>query len=181
MAKTDTVRSMVEPLAESAGASVYDVTFGGGKLVVALNRREGIDLDTLADISRELGSRLDEHDVIGGTYTLEVTSPGLERPLRTPDHYRGAVGETVTVRTNPDVDGDRRVRGVVEAADDGTFTVAVTTDDDAPTGERRTIAYTDVERARTTFTWGPAPKPGGKSGNKNTSGKSTSGKKKARP
>ena len=162
MAKTETVRSMVEPLATAAGADVYDVTFAGGKLVVALSRSGGIDLDTLSDISRELGAQLDADDVIGGSYTLEVTSPGLERPLRTPDHYRGAVGETVTVRTNPDVEGDRRVRGVVEEVTDDSFTVAITTDDDEPTGERRTLRYDEVERARTSFSWGPAPKPGQK-------------------
>ena len=180
MSKTDTVRTLVQPLAEAAGADVYDVTFTGGKLVVALNRRDGIDLDTLSEISRDLGHRLDEKDVIGGSYTLEVTSPGLERPLRTPDHYRGAVGETVTVRTNPNVEGDRRVRGVVETADDDTFTVALTTDDDEPTGESRTIPYADVERARTTFSWGPAPKPGQKKpGQKKKSGqKPKSGQKK---
>ena len=171
MAKTETVRTMVEPLAEAAGADVYDVTFAGGKLVVALNRSGGIDLETLTDISRELGAKLDEDDVIGGGYTLEVTSPGLERPLRTPDHYRGAVGETVTVRTNPDVEGERRIHGVIESSDDDGFTVAVTDDGDQPTGETRTIAFADVERARTTFSWGPAPKPGGKK-------KPQSGKKK---
>jgi ribosome maturation factor RimP len=161
MAKADTVRTMVEPLAAEVGADVYDVTFTGGKLVVALSRRDGIDLDTLSDISRELGVRLDEDDVIGGSYTLEVTSPGLERPLRTPDHYRGAVGESVTIRTNPDVEGERRVRGTIASASDDAVTVALTDDDDTPTGESRTVAYTEIERARTTFSWGPAPKPGG--------------------
>ena len=178
MAKTETVRTLVEPLAAAAGADVYDVTFAGGKLVVALNRSGGIDLQTLTDISRELGSKLDDQDVIGGAYTLEVTSPGLERPLRTPDHYRGAVGETVSVRTNPEVEGERRVRGVIESCDDDTFTVAVTDDQDQPTGEHRTVAYDDVERARTTFSWGPAPKPGG---GKPKAGKPNPGKtKKAR-
>ena len=113
MAKTDIVRSLVEPLAAAEGADVYDVTFAGGKLAVAINRQGGIDLDTLADISRELGERLDADDVIGGSYTLEVTSPGLERPLRTPGHYAGAVGEDVTIRTKPDTEGERRVRGTI--------------------------------------------------------------------
>ena len=175
MAKTDTVRALVEPLATAAGADVYDVTFAGGKLVVALNRSGGIDLQTLTDISRELGGKLDDQDVIGGAYTLEVTSPGLERPLRTPDHYRGAIGETVTVRTHPEVEGERRVRGVIESCDDDGFTVAVTDDQDRPTGESRTVAYEEVERARTTFSWGPAPKPGA---GKPKSGKSKPGKKK---
>ncbi|MGK2928679.1 MAG: ribosome maturation factor RimP [Acidimicrobiales bacterium] len=171
MAKTDIVRDMVEPLATAAGAFVYDVTFNGGKLTVALNRREGIDLDTLADISRELGQQLEERDVIAGSYTLEVGSPGLERVLRTPEHHQGAIGESVTIRTTPETEGDRRIRGTISAADDAGFTVQIEDDADRPTGEERTLAYDEVERARTTFSWGPAPKPGNKPGaakNKNT-------------
>lgn len=178
MAKTDIVRTMVEPLAAAIDADVYDVTFNGGKLSVAISRPEGLDLDTLADVSRELSEQLDERDVIGGSYTLEVTSPGLERPLRTADHYRGAIGEAVTIRTTPDTDGDRRVRGTITAADDDSFTVAIEDDDNQPTGEERTLSYDEVERARTTFHWGPSPKPGGskkKSGNKKNT--STSAKK----
>lgn len=180
MAKTDIVHTMVEPLAAAVGADVYDVTYTGGKLSVALDRSEGIDLDTLADISRELGQRLDEDDVIGGSYTLEVTSPGLERALRTPDHFRGAIGESVTVRTTPGTEGDRRIRGTVSAADDDGFTVAVDDDAGRPTGEERTISYDDVERARTTFSWGPAPKPGAGKTSKDQPGaknSSTPGKK----
>ncbi len=159
MAKTDIVRTMAEPLAAAEGADVYDVTFAGGKLSVAINKQGGIDLDSLADISRTLGQQLEEDDVIGGSYTLEVTSPGLERPLRTPGHYAGAVGDGVTIRTKPDTDGERRVRGTIVASDDTSVTVDVE-DDEGSSKTRRTIAFDDVERARTTFSWGPAPKPG---------------------
>lgn len=157
MAKTDLVRSMVEPLAEAAGARVYDVTMNGGKLVVALTRDEGIDLETLTDVSRQLNVRLDEEDPIGGSYTLEVTSPGLERTLRTPEHFAGAIGSEVTVRTKPHVEGERRVRGVLRHADDRTVTV--TLEDD---GGDRQLLYDDIERARTVFHWGPTEKPGSK-------------------
>ena len=173
MAKTDIVRSLVEPLAAAEGADVYDVTFNGGKLAVAINRQGGIDLDTLADISRELGERLDADDVIGGSYTLEVTSPGLERPLRVPDHFRGAVGEDVTIRTTPDTDGERRVRGTIVDADDTSVTVEVEDDGGPEAGTKRTIALDEIERARTTFSWGPQPKPGqAKSGPKNKKARS---------
>lgn len=160
MAKADIVRTMAEPLAEALGADVYDVTFAGGKLAVAINRQGGIDLDTLTDISRELGQQLDEDDVIGGSYTLEVTSPGLERPLRTPGHYAGAVGEDVTIRTKPDTEGERRVRGTIVSSDETSVTVDLEDDGDGTSEGRRTIPFDDVERARTTFSWGPQPKPG---------------------
>ncbi len=157
MATTDLVRSMVEPLAVSAGARVYDVTMNGGKLVVALTRDEGIDLETLTDVARQLNARLDEEDPISGSYTLEVTSPGLERTLRTPEHFAGAVGAEVTIRTKPGVEGERRVRGVLRRADDDTVTVDVEDD-----GGERELSYDDIARARTVFHWGAAgkPKPG---------------------
>lgn len=156
MAKTDTVRALVEPLAAEAGADVYDVTLAGGKLVVALTRSGGIDLDTLTEVSRRLNAVLDEEDPIAGSYTLEVTSPGLERTLRTPEHFAGAVGDEVTIRTKPDVEGERRVKGTVRSADATSVTVAL---DD---GDERTVAIDDIERARTVFTWGGAEKPSAK-------------------
>jgi ribosome maturation factor RimP len=156
MAKTDLVRSLVEPLAAEAGADIYDVTLAGGKLVVALTRSGGIDLETLTSVSRQLNAVLDEQDPISGSYTLEVTSPGLERNLRTAEHFAGAIGDEVTIRTNPDVDGERRVRGVVRSADDRSVTVEL------EEGGERTVQIADVERARTVFTWGAAEKPGKK-------------------
>lgn len=156
MAKTDLVHAMVEPLADAAGARVYDVTMNGGKLVVALTRDGGIDLDTLAEISRALNARLDEEDPISGSYTLEVTSPGLERNLRTPSHFAGAVDAEVTIRTKPHVEGERRVRGVIRRAGDDSVTVSL----GDGTGER-VLAYDDIERARTVFTWEPADSSGG--------------------
>ena len=155
MAKTDLVRSLVEPLAAEAGADIYDVTLAGGKLVVALTRSDGIDLETLTSVSRQLNAVLDEQDPISGSYTLEVTSPGLERNLRTAEHFAGAIGDEVTIRTNPDVDGERRVRGVLRAADERTVTVEL------EEGGERTLDIADVERARTVFSWGGADKPGG--------------------
>jgi ribosome maturation factor RimP len=75
---------------------------------------------------------------------LEVSSPGLERPLRRADHFRGAVGSTVSVKL-----AGRRVRGVLLAADDEAFELAL----DDGTEER--ILYADVAQARTVFEWGP--------------------------
>jgi len=154
MATTDQVRELVAPLAEAADADVYDVTFTGGKLVVALSRTGGIDLETLADVSRQLNALLDEHDPISGSYTLEVTSPGLERTLRTAEHFEGAIGDEITIRTKPDVEGERRVRGTVQRVDGDEVTIAL------EGGGERTLDVIDIERARTVFTWGGADKPG---------------------
>ena len=80
-----------------------------------------------------------------GRYTLEVSSPGVERPLRTPEHFRRFVGTSVAVKTRPDVEGDRRLEGTLEAADDEGVVVA-----------GRRLAYDDIEKARTVFVWEPA-------------------------
>ena len=97
--------------------------------------------------------------VLSGSYTLEVSSPGLERPLRSIDHWRGALGAIVSVRTTSDDETLRR-RGTVLAVHDDTVEIEFD-----GVGER--VAFADVVQARTVFEWGPAPKPGGpKSGKK---------------
>jgi ribosome maturation factor RimP len=149
------VRELVAPSVESAGAELYDVELAGGVLRITLDRPGGVDIGVIGSVTRAISRLLDEVDPIPGEYTLEVSSPGLERPLRTPDHFARAVGSTVTVKTRSGVAGDRRVKGALVAAHDHGFTVRV----DGAT-EDRTIAYGDIERVRTVFDWGPAPKPG---------------------
>jgi hypothetical protein len=86
---------------------------------------------------------------MAGSYTLEVSSPGLERPLRSADHWRGAVGDRVKVKLMPRVEGDRRADGVLVGFDGNLATIA--------TGEgERTIDIADVSGARTVFEWNNA-------------------------
>ena len=149
------VAALVAPLVEPMGLSVYDVEQPGGAVRILLDRPGGIDVESLTDATRAISSALDEADIIAGSYTLEVSSPGLERPLRTPEHFAAVVGDRVKVKLRPGTDGDRRADGVLEAADATTLTVA--TED----GER-TVEIADVSTAHTVFEWAPAPKPGGK-------------------
>ncbi len=170
------VRDLVVPEIQAAGAELYDVELSGGLLRITIDRPGGVDLEVIGTVTRAVSRLLDDADPIAGEYTLEVTSPGLERPLRTPEHFERAVGDTVTVKTRPGVDGDRRIKGVIVSTDDQTFTVRL--DGSEAT---RTIAYGDVERARTVFEWGPAPKPGkgSKPGARSKSPKSAPEKKAA--
>ena len=149
----DRVRDLVAPLVADADLELYDLDLAGGVLSVLVDAPGGADIDAISRLARSISRTLDEHDPIQGTYALEVGSPGLERPLRTPAHYAGAVGTTVRVKTRPGVEGDRRVEGTITAAD--ATSVTVRGDD----GHERTIAYDDIERARTTFEWGSAAKP----------------------
>lgn len=176
MTVVDAVERLVAPILADLGLELYDLEFGGGKLAVTVERAGddgppgAVDLDTIALVTRLLGRELDHADPIPGRYHLEVSSPGLERTLRTPAHFRRARGETVAVRTAGGADDQRRARGELVGADDGGITVR---DDDS--GQERRIAYTDIDRARTVFTWGPAPKPGKGPGRKRPVDASASG------
>ena len=156
MSVVDRVRDLVQPLLTERDMDLYDVELAGRELRVVVEpvRAGGsLDLDALSDVTRALSRALDEADPISSAYTLEVTSPGLERNLRTPAHFERAVGTVVNVRTHPDVEGERRVRGELTAADsDG---VTVKQDD----GVERRLQYDEIERARTVFEWGPTPRP----------------------
>jgi ribosome maturation factor RimP len=159
MSTIEQVTALVEPLVTAHGAELYDVELAGGVLRVLVDREGGVDLDTVGAITRDVSDALDDADPLPGEYTLEVSSPGLERPLRTPRHYAAAIGATVKVKTVPGTDGERRVEGELVGADDDAVTI------EGPDGPRR-VAIDQIASARTVFTWGPAPKPGGKGGNK---------------
>ena len=148
------VRAVVEPVVAAADLELYDVELAGGVLRVLVDRSGGVDLALLGEVTRAVSEALDADDPLPGRYTLEVSSPGLERKLRTPAHFAAALGKTVRVRTVAGTEGERRVEGELTAADDDGVVLATSE------GERR-IAYDEVERAKTVFEWGPTPPPGG--------------------
>jgi ribosome maturation factor RimP len=155
MAKsTNDLADALSPLLEARGLDLVDVELHGSELTVYVDRQGGVDLDTLGDATRAVSAALDEIDPVPGRYTLAVSSPGLERRLRTPAHFIRAVGEAVTVRVNAGTSDVRRVRGTLNAADETGFTLV---GPDLPDGSLR-VAYDEVERARTIFEWGPQPK-----------------------
>jgi ribosome maturation factor RimP len=153
MSVTERVRTLVSPLLADLGLEIYDLEHAGGVLRVTIDREGGVDLDTIALATRIVSRELDHSDPIPGRYTLEVTSPGLERTLRTPAHFAGAVGTVVNVRTVPEAEGERRAKGELVAADDDGITVR------QENGVTRFVRYEDIERARTVFEWGPTPRP----------------------
>ncbi|MGI9119349.1 MAG: ribosome maturation factor RimP [Acidimicrobiales bacterium] len=155
MATIETVERVVSPLLEPHGLHLYDVEFAGPTLRVLVDGPGGVDLDVLSQVTRELSSALDAHDPMPGRYTLEVSSPGLERPLRRPAHFAAAVGARIRVKTHPGVEGERRLEGELVAADDDGIAVEVD-------GGPRRLRHEEIERARTVFEWGSgrgAPTP----------------------
>jgi ribosome maturation factor RimP len=154
MSVVNRVRALVEPLLAEDGLELFDVEHVGGRVVVLVDRPGGVDLDALTRATHRISTAFDQVDPVpGGRYLLEVSSPGLERALRTPAHFGRHIGATVAVKTRPGVDGDRRCQGLLADADAEGFRV----------GERR-FSYADVERVHTVFEWGPAPRPGKSAG-----------------
>lgn len=164
---------LLQPVVTAADLELVDVELKSGILLVTVDRPGGVDLDALAEANRAVSSVLDERDPIPGRYTLEVSSPGVERTLRTPAHFTRAIGETVTVKTRPQVPGDRRVTGTLVAADEGGLELE---SDGIPDGRIR-LLYSDIDRARTVFVWGPAPRPGDARGGAPKPKKTTTEKK----
>lgn len=172
------VRDLVEPIASDLHLDLYDVEQRGGTMRVTLDTPPGsessVDLDQLALATRLISRELDHQDPIPGRYTLEVTSPGVERSLRTPAHFRREIGKTVSVRLSDVAAEQRRLEGVLVAADDTTATLRIVDGDGIV---ERTVALSSIDRARTVFEWGPQPKPGGKGAPKKKPGAKTSGAK----
>ena len=152
----------LQPVVTDAGLELVDVEMKSGVLAVTVDREGGVDLEALTDANRAVSTVLDELDPIPGRYSLEVSSPGIERPLQTPAHFAKALGALVTVKTRPQVPGDRRIRGTLLTSDDEGFTLAVEGSDDEPVR----LAYSDIDRARTVFVWGGQDTPGNPAGRK---------------
>ncbi len=145
------VRAVVGPPLSEKGFEVVDVERQGPVLKVTVDRPGGIDMEAVTEATRLVNELLDRHDLVGDKTTLEVSSPGIERPLRTPEHFRRFVGTEVAVKARPGTDGDRRLAGVLEVADDEGVVVA-----------GRRLAYDDIEKARTVFVWPPPGRPAGR-------------------
>jgi len=148
--------ALLQPVVTGAGLELVDVEMKSGVLQVTVDREGGVDLEALTDANRAVSTLLDEVDPIPGRYSLEVSSPGIERPLRTPAHFAKAVGSTVSVKTRPQVPGERRLRGTLVSSDDDGFVLAVEGSGEEPVR----LAYADVDRVRTVFVWGGQDTPG---------------------
>ena len=151
MSVADDVCDLLAPVFQGRGLEVYDLTYGGGVLRIIVDKPGGISLDEVANASKVASRLLDDHDIVPGRYTLELTSPGLERPLRRPEHFARAMGETISVKLGPQIGGQRRIQGVLMGCDDDGITIEAD-------GVPRRLAFGHITKARTVFEWGPAPK-----------------------
>jgi ribosome maturation factor RimP len=127
---------------------LYDVELRASTLSVTVDRQGGLDLDAVAEVARILSAALDEHEALvpAHHYDLEVSSPGLERPLRKPRHFESALGSVVAIRLGPGVSGQRRFEATLLRADDSGIEIS-------DSGQSRHFDYADIERAHMVFDW----------------------------
>lgn len=128
--------------------TLYDLELSRDTLLVTVDRDHGIDLDTVTEVARVLSAALDEHETLlpAEHYELEVSTPGLERRLRRPGHFRAVLGSEISVRLVPGNDGQRRFEAVLLAVDESGIEIK--------DGESsRSIPFSAIERAHLIFDW----------------------------
>ena len=157
----DSVTTMVSPILADLALELYDLEFAGGILRITIDtptgQDAGVSVDQISLVTRLLGRELDHDDVVPGRFTLEVTSPGLERTLRTPSHFQREVGKSVTIRLVSEHNGRRRFAGILLGATATSATVRLD-----GTQETCDVPLALVDKAKTVFVWESQPKPNSK-------------------
>ncbi len=123
----DKVRGIAERVAASSGLEVVEVELrGGGKarmLRIVIDKAAGVTHEDCVSVSREVSTILDVEDVISGAYTLEVSSPGLDRKLLRPSDYERFTGSRIKLTTQQPIDGNRHFEGRLESFEHGRLTL----------------------------------------------------------
>lgn len=150
---TGRLAGVLAPPLEALGLDLeaVDLTKAGKHSVlrVAVDRDGGVDMDAIADATRAVSAVLDETDLMGqGAYTLEVSSPGVDRPLTLPRHWRRNAGRLVKV-TFPEAEA---VTGRIRESDDEGATLVVD-------GADHRIAYDEIKKAKVQIEFKPAKEP----------------------
>ena len=121
--KQELLENLIAPVVSSLGCELWGVEYltqGRYTTVrIFIDAANGVSLDDCERVSRQVSSVFDVEDPIDGEYTLEVSSPGLDRPLYTEAHYARYVGETISVRLRIARDGRRRFKGVITKVENG--------------------------------------------------------------
>ena len=128
MAKvTEAVSALALPIVEQAGCTLWDVEYvkeaGEWFLRVYIDRDSGVDIDCCEAVSRPLSDALDEADPIQGGYTFEVSSAGLDRALKKPEHFEKCMGRTVDLKLYRPVDGGKERTGTLTGYENGAVSV----------------------------------------------------------
>ena len=150
---------MVTPLCLARDLEIWgiDLLFGAGgrhKIVrVYLDSAHGVSIDECAEISRHLSLALDVDDIIPGAFTLEVSSPGLERPFFSPEQMQGYIGQTVRIRLEKPLEGRKNFKGSLLAVAPPMFTLT-------DSGSTFELNWEDVAKANLVYEHHDQGKPG---------------------
>lgn len=152
-AATIKIEEIADRIARSAGIELVDVELlGGGSarvLRLYIDKPEGVTLEDCEMISREVGAVLDAEDVVpGDTYTLEVSSPGLERKLKKPRDFERFAGQKVKVLLREPVESQRRWEGILGPYSEGAVTL------EAAGGKSVRFTLDQIKEANLKFEWG---------------------------
>ena len=130
MAASEKIREIAERVSSMHGVELVEAELrGGGKarmLRVTIDKPEGVTHEDCANVSRDLSTVLDVEDAVpGGSYTLEVSSPGLDRKLMKPEDFTRFAGSRVKLMTREPVNGNRHFEGRLESLSDGKLTLEI--------------------------------------------------------
>jgi ribosome maturation factor RimP len=157
---TSRIWALAEPVAAGLGLEILEIEVGGGSsrqtVRIYLDSPDPERSVTLADcetVSRSLGDLLDAHAAVRGHYMLEVSSPGLNRPLRKVEHFARVVGGRIRVRTRQPHDGRRNFVGRLEEVDPRALTMK--TDD----GETVELKMTEIDKANFEYAFEDTDRP----------------------
>ena len=143
------VREFAESLLPAMGLELFDVQFRreghGWVLRLVVDKEEGVTLDDCSQVSRETSDFLDVEDIIDHPYHLEVSSPGLERPLRTMAECQRHLGTKVRIKLKEEIDSQRVIIGELKQAEKDELTVL------SEQGTTNNIEWENVQKARLTL------------------------------
>ena len=126
---TDSICEFAAPVARQLSLELWDVRFeseaGEKYLRFFIDKPDGVDIEDCERFHRAIDPVLDEHDPIDSAYMLEVSSPGIERELRRPEHFEAFTGSEVTVKLFKGIDGRKKLRGVLLSADSENLTIDI--------------------------------------------------------
>jgi len=142
----------ISPLVETLGVELIEVEYKGGVLKVIVDAEGGVSADQLTQVTRLTYSVIEQQEIIRSKYNLEVSSPGVERSLKTLDHFERAIGLQITVRLLTDTP-PHRLEGKLIAVVDDVISLEVTEADDLKTSKTFEIPFADISKARTVFDW----------------------------
>ncbi|MDC0404276.1 ribosome maturation factor RimP [Porticoccaceae bacterium] len=116
-----TLRELLQPQIEALGAQLWglDLQSGGRRklLRIYIDRDEGVDVELCAAVSRQVSAIMDVEDPIQGEYVLEVSSPGMDRPLYELAHYQQLLGEQIAIKLRFAYEGQRNFKGLLQAVE----------------------------------------------------------------